>query len=135
MITYRDSLQNISTSNLHGFFVGWPNPPSPETLLRLLKNSNHFVLAEDEETGHIGGFITAISDDVLSAYIPFLEVLPAYQGKGIGRELARRMLKKLSGLYMVDLICDADLQPFYERLGMRKGSGMMLRNLERQSGE
>jgi len=135
MITYRDSLQNISTSNLHGFFVGWPNPPSPETLLRLLKNSNHFVLAEDEETGHIGGFITAISDDVLSAYIPFLEVLPAYQGKGIGRELARRMLKKLSCLYMVDLICDADLQPFYERLGMRKGSGMLLRNLERQSGE
>jgi ribosomal protein S18 acetylase RimI-like enzyme len=135
MITYRNSLQNIPTSNLHGFFVGWPNPPSPETLLRLLKNSNHFVLAEDEETGHIVGFITAISDDVLSAYIPFLEVLPAYQGKGIGRELARRMLKKLSGLYMVDLICDADLQPFYERLGMRKGSGMLLRNLERQSGE
>ena len=135
MITYRDSLQNITTSNLHGFFVGWPNPPSPETLLRLLKNSDHFVLAVDEETGHVVGFITAISDDVLSAYIPFLEVLQAYQGKGIGRELARRMLKKLSGFYMVDLICDAELQPFYERLGMRKGSGMMLRNLERQPGE
>lgn len=135
MITYRDSLQNITTSNLHGFFVGWPNPPSPETHLRLFQNSDHFILAVDEETGHIVGFITAISDDVLSAYIPFLEVLPAYQGKGIGRELARRMFKKLSGLYMVDLICDEELQPFYESLGMRKGSGMMLRNLERQSGE
>jgi ribosomal protein S18 acetylase RimI-like enzyme len=63
------------------------------------------------------GFATAISDGVMSAYIPFLEVLPEYQRQGIGTELIRRLLGQLDGLYMVDLSCDAALQPFYERLG------------------
>ncbi len=90
MISYTDSLTGIEATNLRGFFVGWPNPPSPETHLRLLQNSDHIVLAVDEETGNAVGFITAISDGVLSAYIPCLEVLPAYRGRGIGQELVRR---------------------------------------------
>lgn len=135
MISYTDSLARISAGNLGGFFVGWPNPPSLETHLRLLQNSEQVVLALDEETGNAAGFITAICDGVLSAYIPLLEVLPAYRGKGIGQELVRRMLAKLSGMYMVDLICDPEAQPFYERLGMKKATGMMLRNYENQAGE
>jgi hypothetical protein len=79
MISYTDSVAGITADKLQGFFVGWPNPPSPETHLKLLANSNYIVLAVDDETGNIVGFITAISDGVLSAYIPFLEVLPAYQ--------------------------------------------------------
>lgn len=134
MISYTDSLVGISAGNLGGFFVGWPNPPTPEIHLKLLENSELIVLALDEETGNAVGFITAISDGVLSAYIPLLEVLPAYRGKGIGQELVRRMLAKLSGLYMVDLICDPEAQPFYERLGMKKAAGMMVRRYERQSG-
>jgi GNAT superfamily N-acetyltransferase len=134
MISYTDSLARISVDKLGGFFVGWPNPPSAETHLRLLQNSDHFVLALDEETGNAVGFITAISDGVLSAYIPLLEVLPAYRGKGIGQELFQRMLAKLSRLYMVDLICDPEAQPFYERLGMKKATGMMLRRHDKQSG-
>jgi predicted N-acetyltransferase YhbS len=71
---------------------------------------------------------------VLSAYIPLLEVLPAYQGQGIGSELVRRMLAKLADLYMVDLLCDPGMQPFYERLGMRPTTGMLRRNYDRQAG-
>jgi GNAT superfamily N-acetyltransferase len=94
MISYIDSTANITADNLHGFFVGWCNPPTPETHLRLLENSDHIVLAIDIETGNVVGFITAISDGILSAYIPFLEVLPDYQKQGIGSELMHRMLKK-----------------------------------------
>jgi ribosomal protein S18 acetylase RimI-like enzyme len=135
MIAYADSVGNITAENLQGFFVGWPNPPSPETHLKLLANSDQVVLAVDDETGNVVGFITAISDGVLSAYIPLLEVLPTYQKRGIGQELVRRMLEKLSRLYMVDLLCDPELHPFYERFGMKPGFGMMLRNYERQSSE
>jgi ribosomal protein S18 acetylase RimI-like enzyme len=135
MITFADSLEGISASELRGFFVGWPNPPTPDTHLKLLRSSYRVVLAIDEQTNQVVGFITAISDGVLSAYIPFLEVLPSYQGQGIGQELARRMIEKLSGVYMVDLICDAELQAFYARIGMRPANGMMLRNYERQSGQ
>ena len=128
MIDYVDTVEGITEQDLKGFFVDWPKPPSPQTHLRLLANSDHIVLAVDSKTGHVVGFITAITDGVLSAYIPFLEVLPAYQGRGIGSELIRRMLAKLSKLYMVDLLCDAELQPFYARFAMTPATGMMVRN-------
>jgi len=134
MISYTDSAAGITPEDLRGFFEGWPDPPSPETHLRLLADSDEVMLALDDETGHVVGFINAISDGILSAYIPLIEVLPAYQGRGIGSELAQRMLDKLKDLYMVDLICDPQLQPFYARLGMRPASGMMLRHYDRQRG-
>ena len=80
------------------------------------------------------GFITAISDGVLSAYIPLLEVLPAYQGQGIGGELIARMKSELSHLYMIDLLCDEKLISYYEKHGMTKASGALIRNYERQNG-
>ena len=135
MINFSDSLSNISSENLNGFFVGWPNPPSPRTHLRILNNSTVVILAQESTTGQVVGFINAISDGILSAYIPLLEVIPAYQGRGIGKELLRRMLEKLQNLYMVDILCDAEMQSFYTAAGMQPGIGMMLRNYSRQSGE
>lgn len=134
MITYITSCEGLVPAQLAGFFVGWPNRPSPETHLQLLRSSSHVVLAVDDAAGRVVGFVTAISDSVLSAYIPLLEVVPEYQKQGIGSELVRRMLAQLSSLYMVDLVCDPDLQPFYERLGMRPWHAMMIRRFDRQSG-
>lgn len=134
-IRYVYSVEDVVPGHLEGFSEGWPDPPSPETHLRLLEKSDHVVLALDGDLGKVVGFITAISDGVLSAYIPLLEVLPAYRGRGIGSELVRRMLDQLSGLYMVDLVCDVDLQPFYASLGMRPATAMVVRNYERQSGK
>ena len=134
-IVYTDSLDGITLERLTGFFIGWPNPPSPETHLRILQGSAAFVLAIDETSGQVVGYINAISDGFHSAFIPNLEVLPTYQGQGIGSELVRRMLKRLENHYAIDLMCDADLQPFYERLGLRRSTGMVKRNYGRQSGE
>ncbi len=132
MIVYQDSSTGIMPDQLHGFFVGWPDPPSPEAHLKILHGSSHVMLALDDETDNVVGFITAISDGISAAYIPHLEVLPAYQGRGIGSELVRRMLDHLRHLYMIDLLCDPDVQPFYERLGMRRAQGMLIRNYDRQ---
>ncbi|MEJ0054026.1 MAG: GNAT family N-acetyltransferase [bacterium] len=131
-ITFTVSLKEVRPSDLSGFFVGWQTPPSPEKFLRLLTNSEYRVLALDGEK--VVGFITAITDKTLAAYIPFLEVLPEYQGRGIGQKLVKQMLDLLSEYYMVDLLCDAELQPFYEKLGMKKTAGMMVRNYAKQSG-
>ena len=131
---YKNSLEGITPEMLEGFFVGWPAPPSPETHFKLLKNSSKVVLAFDEDTNQVVGFITAISDGVLSAYIPFLEVLPEYKNRGIGKELVHRMITELDEIYMIDLCCDDDLVPYYEKLGMIKANGMLLRNYEKQSG-
>jgi len=98
-IDYTDRIERIEPNHLRGFFVGWPNPPAPDDHLRILRGSDHVVLAIDEETDAVVGFVTAISDGVSCAYIPHLEVLPAYQGQGIGSELMRRILDRLRDLY------------------------------------
>ena len=134
-MVYLESPQNLLPEQLSGFFVGWPQSPSEERLLELLRNSSHVVLAFDEEVDRVVGFVTAISDGVLCAYIPLLEVLPDYRGRGIGTELMRRILAKLSHLYMIDLLCDEELQPFCAQLGMVGSRGMMVRNYERQTGK
>lgn len=134
-IHYTDSLDAVTAQSLRGgFFVGWPNPPTPQTHLRLLQGSSAVILAIESASGQVVGFITAISDGVLAAYIPLLEVLPDYQAQGIGRELVRRMLERLNNLYMIDLLCDTELQPWYASQGMKPASGMLLRNYARQSG-
>lgn len=128
------TLDGISPSMLNGFFVDWPNPPSDDKHYEILKNSYKFVLAVDEKNDKVVGFITAISDGVLSAYIPLLEVLPSYQKQGIGSILVKRILEELSDIYMVDLICDENLQGYYEKFGLIKAKGMVTRNFAYQSG-
>jgi len=135
MITYTSSLADITSDHLQGgFFVGWPHPPSPGTHYQILASSSAIVVARNG-TEMVVGFITAISDGISCAYIPHLEVLPDYQGHGIGTELVKRMLARLRHLYMIDLVCDPALQPFYERLGLRPVVGMVVRNYDRQACE
>ena len=133
MIAYQSNLNRISASQLEGFFVGWPDPPSSAKHLRILEGSAHIVLALEGD--RVIGFVTAISDGVLSAYISLLEVLPDHQRRGVGRELILRMKSLLEGLYMIDVLCDDDVLGFYEKLGFKAASGAMIRRYENQSGK
>jgi ribosomal protein S18 acetylase RimI-like enzyme len=99
-----------------------------------LRKSNKIVLAVDCESDRVVGFITAITDGTLSAYIPFLEVIPSHRHQGLGHELARRMLEKLNGYYMIDLCCDPEMESFYRGFGMTRSMAMSIRNHARQSG-
>jgi ribosomal protein S18 acetylase RimI-like enzyme len=130
MITFTDDISSVNCDSLRGLFAGWARSVSTREHMQILHNSQHCVLAVDAESGSVVGFITAISDGVLAAYIPLLEVRVDYQGRGIGSELVRRMLRRLGGLYMVDVVCDADLEPFYRRFGFSRGHAMMMRNLQ-----
>ncbi len=128
MIRYQADLDGVTADQLLGFFVDWPAPPTPAMHLRVLAGSEAFVLAVDDVAGgKVVGFVTAVGDGVLAAYLPLLEVLPEYQGRGIGSELVRRVLARLGSRYMVDLVCDDDLVPFYERFGMVRYGAMILR--------
>jgi GNAT superfamily N-acetyltransferase len=133
MLTYLESSTGLHEDQLQGFFAHWGKAPSPHTLLRILRGSSHIVLARVEETANIVGYITAISDGVSCAYIPHLEVHPDWRGQGIGTMLVQRMLTKLGNLYMIDLMCDADVMPFYERCGFQRYTGMIMRNYDRQA--
>jgi GNAT superfamily N-acetyltransferase len=126
-IVYTDEPADIEPRRLHGFFVGWPRPIAPKDHLRLLRGSDYVVLAIDTDADRVAGFITALTDGVLSAFISLLEVLPAYQGQGIGRELMTRMLDRLRHLPNIDLMCDPDVVGFYGRFGMTPVTGMVIR--------
>ena len=76
------------SAQLQGFFVGWPNPPQPEQHLTLLQQSSHVVIAKTDD-GQVVGFVTAISDGVVAAHIPLLEVLPDFQRQGVGSRRCR----------------------------------------------
>lgn len=134
MIDYTESLDGIRPDQLQGFFEGWPSRPDPETHVAILKGSSHVILATDPDDDRVVGFITAVSDGVLAAYVPLLEVRSPYRGRGIGRELVRRMLDRLERLYMVDLVCDPQMRPFYEQFDMKPATAMAIRRRDRQSG-
>jgi len=127
-IEYVESAEGITADQLQGFFEGWPDPPSPARHLEILRRSSLRILARDARSGRVVGFVTAITDGVLSAYVPLLEVLPECRGAGLGRELMQRIVRRLEPMYMIDLTCDEDVQPFYERLGWTRYTAMIRRD-------
>jgi GNAT superfamily N-acetyltransferase len=129
--TYSEDAAAIRADQLRGgFFEGWPNPPDAERHLAHLRGADAVVLAVDPESGEVVGFVSAIGDGVLTAFIPLLEVLPAWRGQGIGTELMRRILARLGDRYSIDLSCDEELVRFYERLGGTAGRAVFWRNRE-----
>jgi GNAT superfamily N-acetyltransferase len=127
VILYSTDVSDLAERDLHGFFVGWPSPPTPGQHLAVLRGSYRVVIARDAASHRVVGFVNMISDGVLTAFIPWLEVLPEYQGKGIGSELMRRVLAAAEHLYSVDLTCDDALSAYYQRLGMQAITGMAIR--------
>jgi GNAT superfamily N-acetyltransferase len=128
VIYYTDTLASVREDMLHGFFAGWPRRPSAGQHLAVLRGSYRSVVAIDDADDRVAGFVNMLSDGVLTAFIPWLEVLPEYSGQGIGRELMRRILDGTDRFYSVDLVCDAPLVPYYERFGMRGACSALLRH-------
>lgn len=133
-IEYTKNMNIITPDMLPNFFAGWPNPPSPDVHLQILQNSYRAFVAIDNDCNRVVGFINAVSDGILSAYIPLLEVTKAYQGRGIGSNLVKLMLSECKHLYMIDICHDEDLVPYYARFGAFKSQASVFRNYSAQSG-
>ena len=73
------------------------------------------------------GIITALSDKIHWAFIPYLEVIPAYQNQKIGKQLMELMLEKTKEIVCIDLTCDKKMQVFYKQFGMVASHGMIIR--------
>jgi GNAT superfamily N-acetyltransferase len=129
-IRFTDVLDDVSASQLSGFFVGWPAHPDPERHLEILRRSYKVWLAFDGD--RCVGFINALSDGIFYAFVPLLEVLPDYQGMGIGSELVARMMDSLSTMYAIDIVCDEEAAPFYTASGFSRRVGMAKRNYANQ---
>lgn len=91
MITYSNEAGTVCAEDvIDGLFAGWPHPPTAQQLIDVMDNSYARVWAFSD--GRVIGYVNALSDGILTAFIPWLEVHPDYQGQGIGSELLRRIL-------------------------------------------
>ncbi len=127
-LRYQETCEGVTAEQLTGFFTHWHNPRTPAEHLAILQGSDYVVLAVDEQSGQVIGFVTALTDGVQAAFIPLLEVLPGFRGHGVCSELMRLVLELLRDLTAVDLTCNPEMQPFYARFGMKPSVGAVRRN-------
>ncbi len=125
MIEYKVN-DRVIPDELDCFFQNWKSPPPSETKGKLLDRSDLIVTAR--ENGKLIGFLAAISDGAMHAFITLVEVLEGYQGKGIGKNLMKLATSHFKGHYDIVLITDPEKRPFYERLGFNEICGMHIRD-------
>lgn len=116
----------IDAKELDCFFQNWKSPPSPDIKCKLLEDSKLIITARNN--GKLVGFLTAISDGVMHAFITLLEVLEPYQGKGIGNHLMELAINHFKGYYDIVLLTDPDKREFYKKLGFSEIFGMHIRD-------
>lgn len=61
----------------------------------------------------------ALADGIDCAYLCDIAVHPAWQGRGVGQELTRRLLDAAAGHRKIILYAVPDKQDFYARFGFR----------------
>lgn len=127
MIKYRIN-DTINVIELRRFFQYWKAPPSDQIRRKMIKGSDLIVTAR--KGGILIGFLSAISDHAMHAFITLLEVLPEYGGQGVGRKLVKLATSKFKGFYDIILTTDPDKSGFYKKFGFKDIHGMHLRNYQ-----
>src|SRR5262249_32988107 len=93
MIEYRDT-HEVDLEQLAALFVtaGWDDRAYPREKLAALVSNSRFVVSA-WEGARLVGFARAVSDGVMNAYVSTVAVLPDWRGRGIGREIVRRLVE------------------------------------------
>jgi GNAT superfamily N-acetyltransferase len=126
VITYRLDASGVERQDLAPFFEGWPTPPSLDRRLAAVRGADHVAIAFDGD--RLVGFATALSDGALMACLSLLEVIASHRRRGIGTGLVRALEREIGDLYGLDLCCDEEVVPFYERQGFSRVAGMVRRS-------
>jgi len=116
----------IIPGELDHFFQDWKSRPTSNIKDRLLNGSDLIITAR--ENGTLVGFLTAISDGAMHAFISLAEVLKTHQGQGIGSQLMKLAISHFKGYYDIILITDPDKGPFYKKFGFEEIYGMHMRD-------
>ena len=76
-------------------------------------------------TGKIIGVGRALADGVDCSYICDVAVLPAYQGKGIGRDIVKKIIELSKGHKKIILYSSPGTKSFYKKSGFNRMSTAM----------
>jgi predicted N-acetyltransferase YhbS len=97
--------------------AGWQQRVSDsQKFKRMMENTSRTVIAFDD--ARIVGFARALCDEVSNGYVSMVAVAPDRRGKGIGRELVRRLTKDDVEITWV-LRAGRGSSGFWKRIGFR----------------
>ena len=99
--------------------VGWESVRYPKRLVTAMRNSTHVISAWDGD--RMIGLVSALDVGATIAFLHYVLVDPKYQGRHIGDELMKRIMKNFTDLLHVKVIpSDPRTITFYERYGFRQ---------------
>jgi aralkylamine N-acetyltransferase len=100
--------------------AGWwqESPEARDVIPAMIRGSLCFMVARSLE-GRIVGMARVISDGRSDAYIQDVVVLEKYRGRGVGRELVRRLTQFCVArkIGWIGLVAEPGTQGLYEELG------------------
>lgn len=119
-IEYRQT-RDFTEEDLRRLFlsVGWESGIYPKRLVTAMRNSTHVISAWDGD--RLIGLVRALDDGAATAFLHYVLVDSKYQGRHIGDELMKRIMKNFTDLLHVKVIpSDPRTITFYERYGFRQ---------------
>jgi len=105
--------------------TGWgKRVQDPDRFRRMMENADRAVVAIEGE--HVVGFARALFDDASNGYISMVAVAADFQGKGIGRELVKRLMD-VDAPQQITWVLRAGrgATGFWEKMGFRKSEVAM----------
>ena len=119
-IIYKDT-KDFTEKDLKDLFlsVEWSSGHYPDELVVAMKNSGSVFTAWNKD--RLVGLINALDDGIMTAYVHYLLVHPAHQGKGIGKELVGRVTEKYQSYLRIVLIAYDRETAFYQHCGFEIG--------------
>ncbi len=100
----------------------WKNSYDKSKLKDLIKGSFVFAVAVEKKSGKTIGMGRILSDGVSDAYIQDLIVLPGYRGKGVGKQLIKKLVEHChsKGIHWIGLIAEPGQDGFYSKNGFKQ---------------
>ncbi len=119
-ITYKTT-KEFTSKELEDLFlsVEWSSGAYPDKLVLAMRNYGSVFTAWDGDK--LVGLISTMDDGVMTAYIHYVLVNPAYQGLGIGRELMRLTTELYKDYLRILLVSYQHSMDFYKSFGFKEG--------------
>ena len=110
-------IHDFSAAELERLFlsVGWSSGAFPHKLAAAMRGFRTVFSAWDGD--RLAGMVCAMDDGIMNAYVHYLLVDPAYQGRGVGRTLMEMIKEKYRDYLRIALIAYTEELEFYTRCG------------------
>jgi GNAT superfamily N-acetyltransferase len=104
----------------------WPDLPVAETWQKMLTASDVVFALVDRSPDRLVGFARILTDDTYLAIVLDVVVAAGYRERGLGRMLLDAIVThpRLADIQSLELVCQPDLIPFYQRWGFTDAVGM-----------